>query len=205
MPCVLSGIDGIFGAENNEGNYSYFFDRATTGTSKSVTRPATIYTKIGNDSAEDICIIWIGQNLVKWVDSSNNTSEKNLQRTIQDAKAIIRSLKTLDKRYLVISKPSGDNAANNKEDDIFYSEFGDRFIPIRQYITTPIYAGDGTTIINCYGLQDAGISPTAGDLTEIANGSIPQSFRNDSVHWKAAGYEVLAKVIYRKLNELGWV
>lgn len=201
--CTLAGIRGTFGSTNNMGTYSYWFERLSSGSAVTSNRPESIYLDIGEQYRDHITIIWIGQNLPNWVDGNSNSTRNN-ERAINDAKAIINHLTSLDKRYLVISKPSGGNEVD-VEDSRWFEEFGQYFIPIRQYLTTPIYAGDGTTVISCYGIEDAGFTATPSDITDIIQGRIPPSLRNDGVHWKAQVYEVLAKVIYKKLKELKWV
>lgn len=201
--CTFAGAKGVFGKDFVDGVYNYWFERTVSGPVINTNRPETIYLDIAKNCDEDIAIIWVGQNTPAWVEGSDSNSRRN-ERAINDAKAIIRRLVTLDKRYLVITKPSG-GAEMDAEDALWYNEFSDRFIPIRQYMVTPIYAEDGTTIVSCYGLQDAGFAATPADITDISQRRIPPSLRNDAVHWKAEGYEVLAKVIYKKLKELGWV
>lgn len=176
---TLLGVAGTFGRTIAGETYNYWFQRATAGTPVVANRPTPLYLDIGEQRRSDIAIIWIGQN------GPNN------ERAIQDAYAIIRHMSSVDKRYLVISKPGG-GTAQNADDARWFEEFGRRFIPIRQYMVE-------------FGLQDAGIEPTAQDLTDIANGTVPTSLRTDSVHWKAAGYQILGRIVFERLNELGWI
>ena len=113
-----------------------------------VNRPEPIYLDIGEMSRGDIPIIWIGTNNGSnmWVDGVSDNA-KNNERAIQDAKAMIEHLTALDKRFLVISKPSGTNSSDI-DDARWFAEFGQRFIPIRQYMTTPIYSADGVTTVS---------------------------------------------------------
>ncbi|KAF1021885.1 MAG: hypothetical protein GAK30_01574 [Paracidovorax wautersii] len=175
----LAGVLGTLSRSETDGVSTYTFTRSTAGAAVSVARPQPFRTLFSEARREDIQIIWIGQN------GPGNA------RAIQDARAIINHCKALDKRYLVISKPGGTSAAD-VDDAAFFAEFGRRFIPIRQYMVR-------------FGLADAGIEPTEGDLTDIAAGTVPRSIRVDSVHWIAAGYTILGNLIYQRLNELGWV
>ena len=175
----LGNVRGTFSRTVVDTTYTYFFTRATAGIEIVANRPLPLYLDIGDQSRGDINIIWIGQN------------GPNDVRAIQDAKAIIQRLTALDKRYLVISKPGG-TTANDADDALWFAEFGRRFIPIRQYMVK-------------YGLADAGIEPSAQDLTDMANGTVPTSLRSDSVHWLAAGYTILAKIIFQRINELEWI
>lgn len=175
----LGDVKGTFSQTNSNSVYTYFFTRTTAGSEVVVNRPTPMYLDIGDQARGDLNIIWIGQN------GPDNT------RAIQDAKAIIQRLTALDKRFLVISKPGG-TTASDIEDAAWFAEFGRRFIPIRQYMVQ-------------YGLADAGITPTAQDITDMANGTVPESIRTDSVHWKAPGYIILANIVFKRLKELEWI
>lgn len=179
LTCTLGGVVGTFGRTVNAGIYSYHFTRTGSGAAVTANRPLPLYTDIGKAARNDIYVIWIGQN------GPNN------ERAISDAKAMIQYMSAVDKRFIVISKPGGGNATD-ADDARWFAEFGRRFIPIRQYMVK-------------YGLEDAGIVPTEGDLTDIANGTVPRSLRIDSVHWTAAGYTILGRLVFERLIEFGWV
>lgn len=175
----LGGVPGTISKTEGGGVLTYFFTRATAGPEVIANRPMPLYLDIGEQARGDIMLIWIGQN------GPDNA------RAIQDAKAIIQRMTALDKRFLVISKPGG-TSAQDADDAQWFAEFGRRFIPIRQYMVK-------------YGLADAGITPTAQDLIDAANGTVPSSLRVDSVHWNAAGYTILGNLVFQRLIELEWV
>ena len=87
-------------------------------------------------------------------------------------------------------------------DTLMSNEFGRHFINIRDYITTPIYDVDGTTIKSCYGLDDKGIVPTSNDLIAIAQRKMPPSLLSDDVHFNINGYDIVANLIYQRGKEL---
>ena len=174
----LGSVPGAFSRTVVDTTYTYFFTRAKAGTEIIANRPLPLYLDIGDQARGDITIIWIGQN------------GPNDVRAIQDAKAIIQRMTALDKRYLVISKPGG-SSTSDVDDAAWFAEFGRRFIPIRQYMAK-------------YGLADAGITPTEQDIADMANGTVPTSLRYDGVHWLAAGYTILANIIFQRLKELEW-
>ena len=159
-------------------NY-YTFTRTTTGTSVTTNRPQDFYTNYALERRGDIKIIWIGQN------------GPSTARAISDAKAIIQSMTPLKKRFLIISKPTSTDA----EDSEFFNEFGEYFVPIRKYLVE-------------YGLEDAGITPTSEDITDMAAGRVPVSLcasPTDKIHWNATGYTIMANVLFKKLVKLGWL
>lgn len=156
-------------------NY-YTFTRTTAGTEITINRPTPFYLDAAAPRLGDIHIIWIGQN------------GPSTARAIADAQAMIQRMLALDKRFLVISKPTSTDA----DDSLFFAAFGRRFIAARKYLVQ-------------YGLQDAGIAPTTQDNIDVANGTVPTSLRTDAVHWTAQGYTILANVIFNRIKELGWI
>lgn len=175
----LGNVLGTFSRTVVDTAYTYFFTRAVAGAEVIANRPLPLYLDIGDQARDGINIIWIGQN------------GPNDVRAIQDAKAIIQRMTALDKRFLVISKPGG-SSTSDVDDAMWFAEFGRRFIPIRQYMVK-------------YGLADAGITPTAQDITDMANGTVPTSLRSDSVHWLGVGYTILANIIFQRLYEMEWI
>jgi len=173
---TFSGLlAGVLGTLSQSGGV-YTFTRSAPGPSVSVTRPQPFRTNFSEDRRGDIAIIWIGQN------GPTN------QRAIDDARAIIQHMNALDKRWLVISKPTSTDA----DDVAWFNEFGRRFIAARQYLME-------------FGLSDAGITPTAQDITDMAAGVIPSSLRADSVHWTANGYSILGNLVFQRLTEMDWI
>ena len=175
----LGAVPGTFSRTESGGVLTYYFTRTTAGSEVVANRPLPMYLDVGIESRGDINLLWMGQN------------GPDTTRAIQDTKALIQQMTALDKRYLVISKPGG-TSAQDAEDAQWFAEFGRRFIPIRQYMVK-------------YGLADAGITPTAQDIIDMANGTVPSSLRVDPTHWNASGYTILGHVVFQRLIELEWV
>lgn len=169
---TLAGVPGTI----TQSGGVYTFTRTAAGSAVAVTRPAPFRTDFSQDRRGDVVILWLGQN------GPSNA------RAIADAQAIVEHLTALNKRYLVISRPSSTDA----DDAAWHDAFGRRFIAARKYLVD-------------YGLADAGITPTAQDNTDIAAGTVPTSLRIDGTHWNAAGYSILANLIDARLRELGWI
>jgi hypothetical protein len=170
--CTLSGIPGTFSISSG----TYYFTRTASGSAVAATRPLPLLTTVGETHRNSIQLIWIGQN------GPSNT------RAIEDAKSMIRYSPALDKRYLVISRPTSTDA----DDAVWFEEFGRRFIPIRKYLIE-------------FGLADAGLTATSQDTIDIAAGVIPTSLRSDAVHGTAAYYTILGNQVFNRLKEMGWV
>jgi hypothetical protein len=172
----LAGVPGTITYALVGGVDTYTFNRATPGSSVVVDRPSPYRPYFSNARRGDIYVIFMGQN------------GPSIDRAIQDTKAIIQHMTALNKRFIVISKPTGTDADDAK----YFAEFGRRFISIRQYMVA-------------YGLQDAGITPTAQDNIDIAAGVVPASLRVDSVHWNQAGSTICGTQVAKRLIELEWV
>lgn len=71
-------------------------------------------------------------------------------------------------------------------------EFGDHVIDVHTYFMTQA-------------LADAGIEPTEEDLENIADGRLPASLRSDDEHGNGIYDALLAKLVKKKLVELGFV
>ena len=174
-PADVRGTITRVGGTSTSGG-TYYFTRETAGSATTANRPQYFVTDYAQERRNDIVIIWIGQN------------GPSIDRAIQDAKAIITYLNALDKRWIIIPKPTSTDAIDAQ----YFEEFGNRCVFIRDYLVE-------------FGLQDAGITPTAQDLTDISNGVIPTSLRADAVHFTADGYTILAQQVYNKLEQLGWL
>lgn len=163
-------------------NY-YTFTRAQSGTDVTLNRPTPFYLDFAEARREDIAVFWTGQN-----------NETPSEYVIADTKAMINHLKPMSKRYLVISRPKPylNLSAQISDEEKLYLEYGSKFINVRQYLID-------------YGLADAGITPTSQDLSDIAAGLVPSSLRSDGTHFNNAGYAVVAKIVFERLKQLGWV
>lgn len=173
---LLAGVEGTISYDS--GTTAYTFTRTVPGSDVTCDRPTPFYLTFAEARRGDIACIWVGQN-----NGGNDAT-----RAIPDAWAMIQRLNTLDKRWLVLSKPSSNDAV----DSTYYQEFGRRFVAVRQYLVA-------------YGLQDAGLTATSQDTIDIGNGTIPTSLRSDVTHLNYYGYAVLGTHVYKRLLEMGWV
>ena len=118
-----------------------------------------------------------------------------------DVADLIRQLKAMieyskSKRYIVISfhKPNGviKTISRMREmEDSLNQCFGKNYINLREYMVT-------------HGLTDAGLEPTQEDKDSIAKGQVPPQLMTDGTHFTTNGYEEIAKLVYKKMGELGY-
>jgi hypothetical protein len=167
----------------------YTFVRTTPGTAVPVTRPMPFYYDYTNARRGDIAVFWIGRN--------NNSS---YNRVFSDLKRAIQHMTALDKRFIIIAdtngaaEGTGTATFNNLAalNALYQNEYGRRYVDVRSYLVK-------------YGLEDAGITPTAQDTADIAADIVPTSLRSDNLHLNAAGYTIVGKQVAARMRELGWV
>ena len=93
--------------------------------------------------------------------------------------------------YLVIGRPTGDAESRRAEERTLALRFGARFVNARAYLSA-------------YGLQDAGLSPSAEDEAATARGAVPPALRLDGVHLTDGGCCALAKCVCLRGRALGF-
>ena len=128
-------------------------------------------------------IIWAGTN-------DTGLSADNVNGLLDSIDSIIRTLK--HKNYIVLSLTSKYRFNDVVQINILLEKhYGNHFLNIRDYLLN-------------YGLDDAEITPTEQDTTDIANGEIPSSLRADNMHLNRYGYTVVANQVYKHGKDLGY-
>lgn len=188
-PVSINGVIGNISATYDEGytNRHYYFTRASGGEQVVIPRPCQVITSLSGHT-NSILVIWLGTN-----DSYNKTSEDvealadRLYYNIMNAVS-----HNGNEQYIVMGLTSkAYMSAVADENTALAERFGNHFLDIRKYLIE-------------YGLEDAGITPTAQDETDISNGEIPSSLRTDAVHLNSAGYSVVGHRLYKKGVWLGY-
>ena len=120
------------------------------------------------------------------------TNGKALGYTVDERISVIRSMiSRINNKYVIMGLSIGDSATMDTDDAAMLEAFGNHFFPTRKMLVA-------------YGLDIAGITPTAQDTTDIAAGTVPTSLRNDSTHLNANGYTALGTMLASKIVGLGY-
>ena len=107
----------------------------------------------------------------------------------------LEKLKLIDKArrnsviFIGVAKRGANDVDLAAMEPTLQREFGARFINVREYLVTNA-------------IYDAGITPTAQDLTDIANGIPPTSLRNDATHYNETGQKFIAKFVAARVLQL---
>jgi hypothetical protein len=200
-PCIINGVEcTLYKADISD---TIKVKRNEAGSAIVIDRPTYISMPCLDLNVNSVMIILMGQN-----GGFNNDSDV----LIRQLDAMIKAGKS--ERYLIVGLTcvgyAPEQANVNAE---LAKHFGKHFIDAYTYMVTPIYAQDGVTIQSCYALADMGITPTADDLSKIAEGKTPPSIMGttsggvvggDTVHFNGYGYTVIANLEYERGKILGY-
>lgn len=195
-PCSINGITGTLIKGSANGKYT--FTRAEAGEEVVINRPTTLVTNLSRRKG-NVLIIYMGQN-----DGNYNKDYLEL---------VERCRKTVDiaqtDRYIILGMTTGSYNTNGNDDrknmeEAMYKEFGRHYINLREYMATPIYDTDSTTITSCYSLDDLGLDATDKDINNyIPNGYIPMDLiTTDGTHGTDGYYDIVSNLIYERGKEL---
>lgn len=193
-PVMIGDVEGTLswtGSSYSDMTGDWTFTRSVAGSEVVVTRPTAIRTNYDRNYNNGVLVLFMGQN-----GGYTNIADLILQhkRMIAHSNA---------KEFLVLGLSSGSASARADYESAMELEFGRNFVSLRKYLAAPIYAVDGTTIISCYGLDDAGLTPTQADLDAIATGTVPPQLLADSVHYTTATKTVIGNMLFKRMSELG--
>lgn len=195
-PVMIAGVEGVLrwtGSSYADMNGIWTFTRNAVGDAVKIERPTAIRTDFdrNHNKQSELMVLFIGQN----------GGYADMDDLVRMHRLMIDHFK--GKEYIILGLSSGTKAQRTDYESRMKKEFGRRFISLREYLAEPIYDADGQTVINCYGLSDAGIEPTETDIEQIKLGQVPQTLLADSVHYTAATKTVIGTMLYKKMVELG--
>lgn len=195
-PCTIQGLRMI--VKTNDGQhhwlekdgyhvrYDYLIRRADEGTAYDTLKAgAVVSTEASrNLRAPYANIFFIGQN----------GGFKDVADLIAQYKTMIEYGKT--DKYIVIGfhKPNSPipTIKRMKEmEDSLSTVFGKHYINLRSYLVSR-------------GLADARLEATAVDRDSIRHGQVPPQLLTDGCHFTRAGYELIARLVKQKFDELGY-
>lgn len=199
-PVVINGVEGTIDVQvTTSGSprdmVSATFKRTTAGQAVEAKKGDLILTDGRNYTAmADINVILATIN-GGWTDENNQNYDSDALIKILDEMIA----KTKDPSKYVIIGPVTCQMRENKKAQLnaaveaLRTKYGNKFLDLRGYLASE------------QALIDAGITPTATDLADLANGHIPSSFGSgDTVHLNSAGYERAGHKLYEKFIELGY-
>ena len=94
------------------------------------------------------------------------------------------------KHTIILGLSSGSAESRAEYEAAMKKAFGRYFISLREYLSQ-------------YGIEDAGLTPTAADEAAMATGTVPPQLLADAVHYTNATKTVIGNLIYKRACELG--
>lgn len=207
MKCKIAEIEGVlkFTRSSAGSTFTTTFTRNTAGNSVVLTRP---YEVIPTDAPErnSILLCFMGTN-GGWCDKYH-TGEPKAASTIKDMDYLISLYKRIrdyikpisnDYLFLGFYMNAGVDQHTDEERKALWNyfeqnmmkEFGQNYFSVREYLRT-------------YGYEEAGLTLTSDDITEILAGKIPYtSTCSDNVHLTDTVAKCVGNKILERLKELG--
>ncbi len=177
---IINGVEGRLAIQqmyDNDDYYAYYFTRSEAGESVEVSAGTEIVTFLADSYRDCLPVIMLGYN-GGWSDADDLISQINAMLSKQNDPS----------RYIVIGLSFMENIEYMEQVNAAMQEaFGEHFIDIRSYMKEK-------------GLEDAGIDPS----DENVNG-LPFALLSKTYCYNADGYTLIAKCVYRKIYELGYI
>lgn len=185
-PVTLGDLRGTLSFEyiNDDGNVQYYFT------------PTKVFEEyVFADGTEMIC-----SASEKYKDSlmvimmGGNGGHNTLDELIEQYRKMLTRQESNAERYIILGY-HGTLGALTRYPDVeerFKAEFGDHYISLADYF----FSEDA--------LNDAGIEITDEIRAEFESGKCPTVFLSDAVHFNATGYELIGKLIYERMDALGY-
>lgn len=196
-PCTINGIEGQLKCEIDTNNWPRTVKKATfTRTGAGAAAEAKAGDEIipyANSVKADVNIIFIGTN------GGWDMNNKDVAPNDKDARAsLIKIIKDMIKNtpnpdsFLVIGLTTNNDWSELSEDCT--AEFGNKFLDIKNILASE------------RALEEAGITPSADDISAINSGKIPPSLLiSDQVHFNSSGYRLIANMVYDRINSLSYL
>lgn len=138
----------------------------------------------GSDFTGKVVVIFVGQN------GATFTGLTGVDARIAIIDSMIKHIG--HENYVIMGLSTGTNTSREADDNQMLAHYGNKFFPTR-------------TLLVDYGLTINGLTPTAQDETDIANGTVPTQLRSDGTHMNAYGYTAIGKMLADKIRSLGYV
>lgn len=185
---TLAGVPGTLSSTAS----AMTFTRSAAGSAVTVPANTPFIPTVGTGARNHVTLLNIGKNSLR--STGSNT------KVIQYTNTTFDWLSPLVKRCLVIGQfvDSDQSVGGIQEVEVAAvnnaqrARYGDLFFDLRAYLSSPQL------------WIDTGISPTALDLQQQANGLKPTSVSVDAAHLNNAGNTAVAKQIRARLTSLGW-
>ncbi len=192
-PVTIAGVEGTLtriAKVQGWSQYSYEFTRLEAGEETAVEKGTEIVTASKDAYQDYIHIVWVG----------TYGEFTNPETLVSEVQALLKRQTSNSDRYLVIGPCTYKGTwsplmtySMDSLDSAMLQAFGDHYINLRKYLIED-------------GLRDAGISESAQDSKDIADGKVPDSFRSNAggADLNGVAYDLVGKLVYARMELLGY-
>ena len=176
-------VNGISG-KITTGLFESYFKRTTPGEAMTLTKPTRIITSgMALRRSNDISVFFLGAN--------NKYAKSDSYELVEIINKMIKY--SGNDRYVVVSlTPKCMLKDLDYTNKLLSEAYKEHYVPFREYLITDA-------------LRDLKITPTKQDLKDLEMGEIPESLRSDNCHGNQLFYDICAKMISEKIDELGYL
>lgn len=182
-PVTINGVQGNISAvsvNNASVKYKYVFRRIKGGDEVKVSDQTEVETSYKNEYENYVYVIFI--------DGSQDW--KTPDELIELQKKLLSSCKS--DKYIIISPTTGNKWSNREMENAMTAAWGEHYFNAREYLSFD-------------GVYDSGVSVNNDDFGMMIKGEIPPCIRADGFNLNEEGYRVLAKKLYQKLIDMGYL
>lgn len=183
-PCIIGGIEGSLRIEQaaiDSETYRHYFKRSKKGEETELAAGTLVESEAYAAYENYVSVIFIGQN-GGWADEAELIAQ---QRALVERSGADRE------KFLILGLTSGSAASRASLESAMEEAFGERYINLRAYLSGR-------------GMADAELTATEEDAKQMAAGVVPESLRSDEVHLNADGYRLVATIVYKTMERLGF-
>lgn len=176
----INGIQGKAIRKSTEGKTSYEFTRLYKGEQVLVKSGTKLTYDFVNRYEHYIPVIFMGTN------GGWNTIEELIQQ-----QQMIIDVFPENRDFIIIGLTYQHYVKDKDLEEAMEDHWGEHYINLREYLSGQ-------------GIYDAKLKPTSSDLEQMKQGIVPDIIRTDKVHYTEKGYQVLGKLLYQRMQELGY-
>lgn len=194
---TLAGVPGTLSRASGDPLGQFTFTRTTSGSAVAVagTTPFSSADAVSYES--NLQILFAGRN-----DVLNYSPDIDvIPRIVAAYDAMVARIRAYHKEFLIFGTINGSSAEGLGSyywmrvtgiNNALADKYGNRFVDLRQYVNQQV-------------IYDLGITPTSGDLSNMAADMPPPSIMANTGHWnQAAALKTAETLIKPKLDQLGW-
>lgn len=178
-------------------DYYTFARESAAAAATPVTRPSAFVWGTAEADRSSIVVLGIYENYLQ--------EDWWYERCLADTAAAVAYLRAAEKRFL-IRTPVGSPLTDAEVAAGLPHTSGKKYKLIRELIARygRNVVDDRQYLID-YGLDDAGLTPTAQDQADRTAWNVPTSLRMDGIHLSTTALGIVAKLVADRMVELGWL